>query len=118
MKRSSSLRLIDWPMPPARSSTSDTKTSSDSGWCLGGGGPHAFGGPLHGLDDVHVAGAAAYVSRQCCADVFLRRRRVFVQELLRDEHHGRRTEPTLEAVALLEALLNRVELSVRGESLD
>src|SRR6266568_3798150 len=108
MKRGSSLRRIEWPIP------------ATSGVVLGGIGRllHAAGGVLDRLDDVDVAGAAAQVPRDGLADLELARRRVPGQQRRRGHHHARRAEAALQAVLLPEAELDRVELALLLQALD
>src|SRR6266540_2761180 len=62
--------------------------------------------PLHRLDDVLVAGAAADVPRDGPADVLLRRVRVLLEQGRRHQQHRRGAEAALQAVLLLEAVLH------------
>src|SRR5579875_3739181 len=124
MKRSSSLRLIDRPSQGA--CCSSTAISASSGcWVAGAlaGGAvagglaarlHLLGRPLHGLDDVLIAGAATDVARQRPPDLRLRGVGVLLEQRLRDEHHRRRAEAALEPVLLLEALLEGVQLAAHA----
>src|SRR5437870_4039285 len=73
---------------------------------------------LDGLDDVLVAGAAAEIALERAANLLLARRRVLVQQAHRREHHPGRAVAALQRVLLVERLLHRVELAVRGETLD
>src|SRR3954454_4821014 len=74
--------------------------------------------PLDGLDDVHVAGAAADLAGDRPADLLFRRVRVLREERARRQHHPGRAEPALEAVLLLEPLLERVQAAGGSEALD
>src|SRR5437016_4146515 len=109
MKRASSLRLTLCPMPPISIAT------------LGlpfGGLAHLARRVVDGLHDVHVTGAAAEVPGDRLADLQLGRRGVRGEEPDRGHHHSRRAEPALQAVLLMEALLDRMELPILLESLD
>src|SRR5687768_10420883 len=65
--------------------------------------------PQRRLDDVLVAGAAAQVARQRLADLALGRAGVLLEIRLDRQQEARRAEAALEAVALPERLLDRVE---------
>ncbi len=116
MNRLSSTRLRLAPIPPI--------LISSSAWLSLRGRPTAalprsfFGGPQHRLDDVLVAGAAAQVARQRPAHLVLGRVGVLVEQRLGGQHHARRAEPALQAVLLLEALLDRVQLARPCQPLD
>src|SRR5262249_19675703 len=69
-------------------------------------------------DDVLVARAAADVPGERPADLLLRRVGVLLQQGGAREHHPWRAEAALEAVLLVEALLNRVQLGTVREALD
>src|SRR5689334_13181344 len=77
-----------------------------------------LGRPADRADDVLVAGAPAEETRQHLADLGLGRVRVAVEQPARRHHHAGRAEAALQAVALDEPLLDRVELAVSGEVLD
>src|SRR6266542_5975769 len=81
-------------------------------------GRHLLGGPLDGLDDVVVAGAAAEVAFQPVADLGLRRPRRALEELGGRHDHARRAEAALQAVLFPEAFLDRMQLAVLGHALD
>src|ERR1700681_2392763 len=104
MKRGSSLRFIEWPMP-------DT-----SALVLGCGmGPLLLlllGSVLHCLDDVDVAGAAAEVAGDRLADLELARVRVLREQRAGGHQHARGAVAALPAVLLPDALLHRVERAV------
>src|SRR3569623_704415 len=68
-------------------------------------------GPQDGLDDVLVAGAAAQVARQREAHLVLGRVVVAVEQRAGGQHHPRRAEAALQAVLLLDALLDGVQLA-------
>src|SRR6266536_5468095 len=79
---------------------------------------HLLGGPLDGLDDVVIPGAATEVALQPVADLGLRRSRIALEELGGRHDHARSAEAALEPVLLPEAFLDRVELAVLGHALD
>src|ERR1700738_1286952 len=80
--------------------------------------PHLLGCPLHRLDDVLVARAAADVARDRPADLLLAGIGVLIQQRLGDQHHPGSAEAALEPVLLFEARLYRVQLAARGEPFD
>ena len=80
-------------------------------------GSLVFGGPPHGPDDVLVAGAPAQLAGDRLPDLVGRRVRVVVEQPAGGQHHARRAEPALQAVALGEALLHRVQLGPVGQTL-
>src|SRR6476646_9600538 len=106
IRRGSSLRLIECPMPPT------------SGDVFGAICPPLapLGGELDGLHDVHVAGAAAQIPGDRLADVLFAWLRVAAEQGVTRHHHARGAEAALEAVLLEEPLLNRIELAVFLES--
>src|SRR5262249_54775236 len=69
-------------------------------------------GVLHGLDDVHVAGAAAEVAGDGPADVVLAGLGVLVQEGIAGHQHAGRTVSALQPVLGHEAFLQGMELAV------
>src|SRR5712691_1990921 len=98
MKRGSSLRFIECPMPQILASVlGSLMMSPDSA--------HLLGRVLHGLDDIDVAGAAAQVPRDRLADLLLARVLVALEERAGGHQHPRRTESALQAVLLVEAFL-------------
>jgi hypothetical protein len=68
--------------------------------------------PADRADDVLVAGAPADLTGEHLADLGLGRVRVAVEQPARGHHHAGRAEAALQAVALDEPLLDRVELAV------
>src|SRR5215470_16713272 len=112
MKRGSSFRFIEWPMPQILASVLGVMSPM---WGLLA---HFLGGVLHRLDDVHVAGAAAQVARDRLADLLLARILVLREQRARRHQHARSAEAALQAVLLGEALLHRVELAALLQSLD
>src|SRR5258707_5473035 len=117
MKRGSSLRFIEWPMPQILASV----LGSLIAWLLGSDRralTHLLGRVLHGLDDVHVARAAAQVPADGLADLLLARILVAYEERARGHQHARRAEAALQTVLLGEALLHRMELAALLQALD
>src|SRR5262245_41065309 len=122
MKRGSSFRLTEWPMPPtsgvvlvAISVMSGLLPGGDRG---GGGGAHLARRLVDGLADVHVARAAAEVAADPLADLRLVGVGVLLQEPGRLHDHARRAEAALEAVLVPEGLLERMERGAVGHALD
>ena len=68
---------------------------------------------LYGLEDPHIAGAAAKIPRESFLYLFQRGRWVFVQQMMRRENHARCADPTLRSAVLEKALLNRVQTTLR-----
>src|SRR5512135_3051348 len=99
MKRGSSLRFIEWPMPQILASV--------FAMVMAGSSAHFLGRVLHGLDDVDVAGAAAQIARERLAELLAAG--VLVALVLRDvrKHHAGGADGALQAVVLGEALLLR-----------
>jgi hypothetical protein len=84
-----------------------------------GYGAAAGGGDVeHGLDDPLVARAPAQVPGQRLAHLALGRVGAIPQERLGGEQEAGRAEPALQRVALVEGLLQRVQLVAVGEPLD
>jgi hypothetical protein len=89
-----------------RLETLDAKLTSPSGfWLLS----HSFRRVLDRVHDVLVAGAATEVAVEGVANLVLRRFRIAYQQLMRGENHPRRTEATLQSVALPKGLLDRMK---------
>src|SRR3954447_20509995 len=135
MKRGSSLRLTEWPMPPisglvrswrGASSVVISSSSRSAGRGRCGRDVLAFGGRggdlgrgfalaegsgrlLDRLDDVDVAGAATQVAADPVADLRLGRVVVLAKQPVGLHDHPRRAEPALEPVLVPERLLQRVE---------
>src|SRR5579859_4171427 len=110
MKRASSLRGDDAPIPPCRvsgavsaviSSTS-RRRFRDRGLL----GAHVGACRLYRLDDVHIAGAPADIARQLPANLFFRGIRVAFQQCGSSNHHSRSAESALKGVLLVKALLH------------
>src|SRR5918912_87422 len=115
MKRSSSSRLT--LLPSHRCSRCSTAMPTSLG-CWRPLGLQLACRPLHGLDDVLIAGAAADVARERPADLLLAWIRLLLEQGRRNQHHPRRAEAALEAVLLLEALLHGMQRAVAHEALD
>src|SRR6476659_2126854 len=142
MKRGSSLRLTEWPMPPisglVRSSRSvsvvmtslssagrgrfgrdrlavDRLSGDDRG---GLGGREFSGGLLDRLDDVHVASATTEIAADALPDLGFVGVRVLAEQPRRLHDHPRRAEAALKAVLIPERLLERVERRLAGHPLD
>src|SRR5579863_900492 len=119
MKRGSSLRFIEWPMPQ----TAAVVFSSMMALSLSRrralfGRAQRGGGVLHRLDDVHVTGAAAEVAGDRLADLQLAGIGVALQQRVARDHHARRAETALQTVLLPEAVLDGMELAFLLEALD
>src|SRR5690242_6209750 len=92
--------------------------SSRDGRLLSGRSAHRLGRGLDGLDDVHVAGAAAEVALEAPPDLLVVRVRVLREQVGRGHDEARRAVAALQAVLVPECLLDRVELAVLGHALD
>src|SRR5712691_4574268 len=117
MKRGSSLRFIEWPMPQILASVLGSLIADllkRSTLRLA----HFLGRVLHGLDDIHVARAAAQVPGDGLADLLLARVLVALEERARGHQHPGRAETALQAVLLGEALLDGMELARLLQALD
>ena len=79
---------------------------------LGRRGRHGLAAHLHGLDDVLVARAAAQVAVQQLADLGLAGLGVVLAQVDGAHHHARGAEAALQAVALLEGRLHRMQRAV------
>src|SRR4030095_5529787 len=77
-----------------------------------------LGRPADGAHDVLVAGAAAEVALDRIPDLGLGRIGVVIEQPAGGHEHARGAEPALQAMALHEALLERVELAARVQVLD
>src|SRR6185369_7136080 len=81
--------------------------------------PHRLCALLHRLDDVLVAGASAQIAFELGTDRLFIRVRMPLHQVDSGEHHAGRAESALQAVAVLERSLHRVQLAVsRGETFD
>src|SRR5262249_22124706 len=135
MNRLSSTRLRLAPMPPILISSTSCDMSvvpvlvSASGLAALTSPSHSalfgrcfraglLGGPYPRLYDVLVTGAPAQVARQCPANVFLARVEVAVKQRLGRHHHAGRTEAALQAMFLLETLLQWVQLASGRQALN
>src|SRR5215471_8511121 len=98
MKRGSSLRFIECPMPP---------TSGLVLGCMACLLAQPLGRELDCLDDVHVTGAATQISGNRLPDLCFARVLVPGQQGTAGHHHSRSAVPTLQPVLLPEALLDR-----------
>src|SRR3954471_11081682 len=101
MKRASSLRLSR-PKPIGRSVSIATSDLLPLLLCC----------PVHGGDDVLVAGTATDRARDRGADLVVGGVRVLVEQRARGHQHPGRAEAALERVQLVEALLDRIQLPV------
>src|SRR5947208_2174999 len=63
------------------------------------------------VDDVRIPGAATQIAAQAMRDLLAVRRRVLAEQVHGGHDHPRRAEAALQAVAVPEALLNRMQLS-------
>src|ERR1044072_1813602 len=110
MKRGSSLRFMEWPMPQILASVLGLLMVSPLA--------HLLGRVLHGLHDIDVTGAAAEIPRNGLADLLLARVLVLLEQRARRHQHARGAESALQAVLLGEALLHRMELAALLQPLD
>src|SRR5574343_195264 len=126
MKRASSLRRREAPMPASAISRASAVCTGAfmlgvSCVCLGSGRGlflQLFGGVLHRLDDVLVAGAAAQVAAHAHADFGFARVGVLLQEAVGAHEHAGGAETALQTMLLVEDLLDRVQHALVGEALD
>src|SRR5580704_5870283 len=77
---------------------------------------HLGGGVLNGLDDVLVAGAAAEIARNAGADVVFARVRVLLKQPPGAGDHAGSAKPTLQAMHLAKAFLERMQRSIRSSN--
>src|SRR5215813_8775154 len=117
MKRASSLRLSR-PKPMGRSGAGVWRFSTVAMSALLSGRGLVVGRPADGGDDVLVARAAADRAGDRRADLLVAGVGVLVEQRARRHQHAGRAEPALQAVALVEAHLDRVELPVALQRLD
>src|SRR5262245_17522015 len=120
MKRGSSLRLTEWPIPPT---SGEVRGVAMAPPLLRR--PRVLlarsrfsGGVLDGLDDVDVAGAPAEVAGDRPADVGFRRIRVGLEQGATGHQHAWSAVAALQAVLLEEAILDGMELAVPLEPFD
>src|SRR5262245_13080508 len=133
MNLASSLRSSEVPMPCSLSSRSFSSFMSPmtvlrcacrwrrraaSGRRGGLCGGELLGCRLHGLDDVLVPGAAAQVARDPVADLLLARVGVLLQQPVGARDHPWRAVAALQAVLLVECLLQRVQHAALLEAFD
>src|SRR5215813_11525526 len=109
MKRGSSLRRIEWPMPQILASVLGVVMAKLLA--------HLLGRVLDGLDDVDVAGAAAEIPRDRLANLLLARILVPLEQRDARHHHSRGTVAPSQDVLLREPLLDGVELAALLEVL-
>src|SRR5687767_285172 len=102
MKRRSSLRLTEAPMPLLAMASA----------------PHVRGGRLDRLDDIVIAGAAAQIAIEPLPDLPLRGIRLALEQVDRAHDHARRAEAALQRMVLAKGRLHRVQLAVPGQALD
>src|SRR5271170_4271677 len=107
MKRRSSLRLMEWPIPPI---------SGDVGKIIFTSLLHPGGGILYGLHNVLVSGTAAQVSGNPPANLLLAGVRVIAEQGIRRHQHARRAEAALQTMLFLKSLLQWMELTVLHQS--
>src|SRR5438067_10315501 len=69
-----------------------------------------------GIKDVRVAGASAEVAFERVRDLVARRFRILREQMRGGHDHPRRAVPALEAVAIPESLLQRVQMAVGRET--
>src|SRR4029453_17065058 len=81
-------------------------------------GPHRGPCRPHRLDDVVVTGTAAEIAFQALPDLLVARVRIAAQQIDRRENHSRRAVTTLQGVAFMEGLLDRMPLAVVRQPLD
>src|SRR5579859_1818490 len=79
---------------------------------------HGLGRGLHGLDDVHVTGAAAEVAFEALADLVFGRIGVLLEKVGRGHDEAGRAVAALQAVLVPESLLDGVQLIAVGHALD
>src|SRR5438128_9037403 len=110
MKRGSSLRFIECPIP--------LTCALVLGGCIGVLLAQLLGCVLHGLDDVEIAGAAAEVAADGLADLGLARVLGALEQRAARQHHAGRAKAALQPVLLPEAFLDGVELASLLQPLD
>src|SRR5215475_2888127 len=110
MKRGSSLRFIECPMPPI--------CGLVLGVCIASLPGQPLGRVPDRLHDVDVPGAATEVAGDGLANLRLARVRISREERAAGHHHAGRAVAALEPVLLPEALLQRMELAIPLQSLD
>ena len=109
MKRGSSLRFTEWPMPPISGDVLGAIMRLPRAAC-----PRR----IECLDDVDVAGAAAEVAGDGVANLVVGGLGLLLEESVAGHQHAGRAEAALQPVLLKEALLQRMELAVLFEAFD
>src|SRR5450631_2368981 len=109
MKRGSSLRFIEWPMPLTSAVVFRSMVSF-----LG----QPFGRQLNGFDDVDVARTPTEVARDGLADFELGGLLVSCEQRAAGHHHSRSAIAALQSVLFPEAFLDGVKLPVFLQALD
>src|SRR5947209_17437426 len=120
MKRGSSLRFIECPMPQTSALVRGESSRGVPSFVVAMVASllaKLRGRVLHGLDDVDVAGAATEVARDRAADLVLAGVLVVLEQRAAGHHHAGRAEAALQAVLLHEAFLHRMQLAVLLEAL-
>src|SRR6185369_10307674 len=79
---------------------------------------HFLRGVLISFDDVYIAGAAAEIAGDGMTNLVVSRVGVFLQKSITRHQHTRRAVATLQAVFLVEAVLQWMQLAVLFESFD
>src|SRR5216683_32952 len=105
MKRGSSLRFMEWPMPQIFASVFSLSM-------------HFLRRVLHGAHYVQVTRAAAQVAGDRLADLLLARVLVALEQRRARHQHSRRAVAALQRVLLGEGFLHRMELAALLEALD
>src|SRR5271170_30589 len=108
MKRESSLRLMEWPMPPI---------SGDVWKSIFFSLLYLAGGILHGFDNVLVPRTTAQVAGNSPANLLLAGIRVRLEQSIRRHQHPRSAIAALQAMLFFEAFLQRVKLAVLHQAL-
>src|SRR5216684_19228 len=113
-KRASSLRFMEWPMPPISGEVRGVVLLMIPPDSL----RRLLRGVLNGLDNVDVTGTETEVPGNPPADVMLARRWVVLQKSVAGHHHARRTEAALQSVLLMKPFLDAIELAILLQSFD
>src|ERR1700751_1619127 len=114
MRRGSSRR---WILAPMTWVTAMSVASRGDARLLGGRGAHRLGSRLDGLDDVHVARAAAEVALQTPANLVFGRVGVLLEQVRRGDDEAGRAVAALQSVLVPEGLLDRMQLIAAGHAL-
>ena len=77
-----------------------------------------FGGLLDGVEDAHVTGAAAEIPGEAFLNLVQGWLWILIEQVVSGEDHAGSADAALRAAAFEEALLNGVELLVRGDAFD